>query len=111
VVIAHVGGALNERAWDDGAVGNRDVRFVYGAAAHWVPGDPGADEYVAWTRAAGERLRPFSTGGMYVNFQTDEDDRARLAATYGRNWARLLEVKREYDPDNLFRANRNIAAG
>ncbi|HEX6246611.1 MAG TPA: FAD-binding oxidoreductase [Nocardioidaceae bacterium] len=108
VLIAHIGGALNERAWDDGAVGNRDVRYVYGAAAHWAPGDPRADEYVAWTRAAGERLRSFSTGAAYVNFQTEEDDLARLRATYGPNWERLLEVKRRYDPGNLFRVNRNV---
>jgi FAD/FMN-containing dehydrogenase len=108
VIVAHIGGALNDRAWDDGAVGNRDVQFVYGAAADWESGDPRAEEYVAWARAAGERLRPFSTGAVYVNFQTDEDGPARLAATYGRNWERLLQVKRAYDPDNLFRMNRNI---
>ncbi len=108
VVVAHVGGALNERAWDDGAVGNRDVRFVIGAAAAWEPEDPRADDYVAWTRDAGARLQPFSTGASYVNFQTGEDDLTRLRATYGPNWERLVEVKRRYDPVNLFRTNRNI---
>ena len=109
VLIAHIGGALNERAWDDGAVGNRDVRYVYGAAAHWSPGDPHDDEYVAWTRDAGDRLQGFSTGAAYVNFQTDEDGVDRLRATYGPNWERLVEVKRRYDPGNLFRVNRNVA--
>jgi hypothetical protein len=108
VLVAHVGGALNERAWDDGAVGNRDVRFVYGVAAAWEPGDPRADEYVAWTRTSGERLRAFSTGSSYVNFQTPEDDISRLRASYGPNWDRLVEVKHRYDPGNLFRSNRNI---
>lgn len=111
VVVAHVGGALNEREWDDGAVGNRDVRYVYGAAAAWEPDDPRADEYVAWARSAGDLLRPFSTGAMYVNFQTPEDDLSRLQATYGANWGRLLEVKQRYDPSNLFRVNRNIPTG
>jgi FAD/FMN-containing dehydrogenase len=108
VVVAHIGGALNERAQDDGAVGNRDVRYIYGVAAHWERGDPRADEYVAWARHSGERLRPFSTGAAYVNFQTDEDGLARLSTTYGSNWERLVEVKRKYDPANLFRLNRNI---
>jgi FAD/FMN-containing dehydrogenase len=108
VLVAHVGGAINERAWDDGAVGNRDVRYVYGVAAAWEPGDPRADDYVGWTRASGERLRAFSTGSSYVNFQTPEDDISRLRASYGPNWNRLVEVKRRYDPENLFRSNRNI---
>ncbi len=108
VLVAHVGGALNERAWDDGAVGNRDARYVYGAAGHWCPDDPHADDYVAWTRAAGNRLREFSTGAAYVNFQTAEDGLERLRATYGPNWERLLEVKQRYDPGNLFRVNRNV---
>lgn len=108
VLVAHVGGALNERAWDDSAVGNRDVRYVYGAAAHWSPDDPRAQEYVGWTREAGDRLHAFSTGAAYVNFQTEEDDLARLRATYGPNWDRLLAVKRKYDPDNVFRVNRNV---
>ncbi|HSJ21058.1 MAG TPA: FAD-binding oxidoreductase [Nocardioidaceae bacterium] len=108
VVVAHVGGALNERAWDDGAVGNRDVRFVYGTAAAWEPGDPRADEYVDWTRTWGDRLRPFSTGSSYVNFQTPEDDLARLRASYGANWDRLVATKQKYDPGNVFRSNRNI---
>ena len=108
VIVAHVEGALNERAWDDGAVGNRDVRYVYGAAAAWEPDDPRGAEYTAWVRAAGTDLSPFSTGSSYVNFQTPEDDLARLRATYGPNWDRLVEVKRRYDPDNLFRSNRNI---
>jgi hypothetical protein len=108
VIIAHVGGALNELAWDDGVVGNRDVRYVYGAAAAWEPGEPQADAYVAWTRDVGTRLRAFSTGASYVNFQTGEDDLARLRATYGPNWERLVEIKRTYDPGNLFRSNRNV---
>jgi hypothetical protein len=110
VSIAHIGGALNERSGDDGAVGNRDARFVNATAAHWRPLDPRADEYLSWARRSGDRLRRFSTGGTYVNFQTEEDGAARLRATYGPNWQRLVEVKRKYDPDNLFRMNRNIDA-
>lgn len=111
VLVAHIGGALNDRSWDDGAVGNRDAHYVYGAAAHWCPGDTHGDDYIAWTRSAGDRLREFSTGAAYVNFQTEEDGADRLRATYGPNWARLVEVKRRYDPGNLFRVNRNVAEG
>jgi len=104
----HLGGALNERDADDGAVGNRDARFAVGANAMWEPGEPGADTFPQWIRGAWKRLRPFSTGGNYINFQTADEDEARVRATYGANFHRLAEVKKRYDPDNLFRVNRNI---
>jgi hypothetical protein len=104
----HLGGALNERAWDDGAVGNRDARYAIGANGMWQPDEPNADMYRRWIRDAWERLRPYSTGRTYINFQTADEDEARVRATYGPNFDRLAELKRKYDPDNLFRTNRNI---
>jgi FAD/FMN-containing dehydrogenase len=107
-VIFHIGGALNERAEDDGAVGNRDARFISGFSGVWPPGDPRGREHTAWVRAAWEGIRPFSTGGNYVNFQLAEDDAVRTADAYGKNYERLRRVKAEVDPGNLFRVNRNI---
>ena len=106
-VLFHLAGALNDREGDDGAVGNRDARYVGGFAGTWSPGAP-AEPHVAWARNAWERIRPFSTGGNYVNFQLAEDDIARTAAAYGSNYQRLQRVKATYDPDNLFRVNSNI---
>lgn len=106
-VIFHIAGALNERAADDGAVGNRDARFITGFSGAWPVGEAGA-EIIANVRKGWKRIRPFSTGGNYVNFQLDDDDEARVAAAYGRNYDRLRRVKQAYDPDNLFRVNRNI---
>jgi FAD/FMN-containing dehydrogenase len=107
----HLGGALNERSWDDGAVGNRDARYAMGANAMWSPDDPDADHHRAWIRAAWEELRHHSTGRSYVNFQTADEDAGRVRATYGPNFERLVEIKRRYDPENLFRTNRNIDPG
>jgi hypothetical protein len=107
-VIFHIGGALNERAVDDGAVGNRDAQFVTGFSGVWEPGERG-EAVVAWVRDAWAAIRPFSTGGNYVNFQLEEDDDGRTAAAYGANFDRLRRVKAIYDPENLFRSNRNIA--
>ena len=84
--LLHLGGALNEHASDDGAVGNRDARFVIGANGMWEPGEPQADAFRRWVRDAGERLRPFSTGGSYINFQTADEDEQRVRATYGANF-------------------------
>jgi FAD/FMN-containing dehydrogenase len=109
LVVAHLGGALNERDEDDGAVGNRDARFVYGAAGMWAPDDPNGERFRQWTRDAWTQLRPFSTGGTYINFQTADESGDRVRATYGANFDRLVEVKIRYDPDNAFRSNRNVS--
>ena len=107
-VIFHLAGALNERNEDDGAVGNRDARFISGFSGMWPP-DASGDEIVAAVREGWERIRPFSTGGNYVNFQLAEDGTDRTADAYGKNYERLRRVKAEHDQDNLFRVNRNIS--
>jgi hypothetical protein len=62
----------------------------------------------AWVRDFHESMTPFCTGGVYVNLLgTDESDRVRAA--YGGNYDRLVEVKRKWDPKNLFRTNHNIS--
>lgn len=106
-ILFHLAGALNDRDGDDGAVGNRDARYVGGFAATWPPGAP-SGPHVAWAREGWERTKPFSTGGTYVNFLLAEDDTARTATSYGDNFRRLQEVKAGYDPHNLFRVNRNV---
>jgi FAD/FMN-containing dehydrogenase len=103
----HLGGALNERSDDDGAMGNRQARYVTGFAGAWPAADPRGAEHVAWVRESWETIRPFSTGN-YVNFQVADDGTDRTAAAYGSNFARLQRVKAEVDPGNVFRVNRNI---
>jgi hypothetical protein len=106
--LLHLGGALNERPADDGAVGNRDARYVLGVNGMWAPDEPDADRFRQWIGDAWRRLRPFSTGATYVNFQTADEGEDRIRATYGANWDRLVEVKRRWDPGILFRSNRNV---
>jgi FAD/FMN-containing dehydrogenase len=104
----HLGGALNEHAPDDGAVGNRDARYAVGITGMWEPSDTNASMYREWIRDAWTRIRPFSTGGNYINFQTADEDEERVRAMYGANFDRLAEIKGKYDPENVFRVNRNI---
>jgi FAD/FMN-containing dehydrogenase len=104
----HIGGALNEHDEDDGTVGNRDARYVIGANGMWEPDEPQAAQYREWIRDAWTRLHPFGTGRTYVNFQTADEGSERVRASYGTNFDRLVEIKKSYDPDNLFRSNRNI---
>ncbi|WP_427307403.1 BBE domain-containing protein [Cupriavidus sp. H39] len=60
-----------------------------------------------WARAMWQAVRPFSTGGVYANNLGDEG-KDRVRAAYGENYARLVAIKRKYDPDNVFRLNQNI---
>jgi len=77
----------------------------------WEPNEPDVDTFRQWIRDGWNRIRPFSTGGNYINFQIADEDEERVKATYGVNFDRLVEVKKTkktYNPDNLFRVNRNI---
>ena len=59
-------------------------------------------------RGYSDALKPHSEPGGYINFM-DDDDSGRVSDNYGGNYGRLLDIKRKYDPDNLFRLNQNIA--
>jgi FAD/FMN-containing dehydrogenase len=100
----------------DGAAGriaDNATAFNY-RGARWAqvmvgvdPDPANAETLKAWTIAYWEALHPFSLGGAYVNFMMDEGQE-RVQATYGGNYQRLTEIKRRYDPGNLFRVNQNI---
>jgi FAD/FMN-containing dehydrogenase len=77
--------------------------------AQWM--DPAADAAcIGWARDTSAAVRPLGGSRRYLNY-LDEDDagEAALAAAYGPNIGRLREVKRTYDPGNVFRHNQNIA--
>jgi FAD/FMN-containing dehydrogenase len=60
-----------------------------------------------WVRSYWSALHPVSAGGGYSNFLMDEG-RERVRATYRGNYPRLLQLKNQFDPQNLFRMNQNI---
>ena len=103
----------------DGAahrIGKNDTAFSY-REAKWsavyagVDPDPAnAGIVTEWAKNYWEALHPYSAGGAYVNFMMEEG-RDRVQATYRDNHERLVEVKREHDPTNLFRVNQNIEPG
>ncbi|BCL75140.1 FAD-linked oxidase [Jeongeupia sp. HS-3] len=104
-----VGGATTKPAPDAAAYAHRDAQFVMNVHGRW---DEPADDArcIGWARDFFKASAPFASGGVYVNFLTaDEGDRIRAA--YGPNYDRLAQVKRKYDPGNLFRVNQNIRPG
>jgi FAD/FMN-containing dehydrogenase len=108
VGLLHLGGAVNAHDEDDGAVGNRNAHFALGVIGMWEAGQPNANAFQRWAQDGWEHVRPFSTGRTYINFQTADETEDRVRATYGANFDRLVKVKEKYDPDNVFRRNRNI---
>jgi FAD/FMN-containing dehydrogenase len=108
LLIFQLGGALADRDDRATAFGNRDADAFFASAGCWPPGTPDGDSDRAWVRRAWEAIRPYSTGGNYVNAQTADDDDVRLRAAYRESFERLRKVKALYDPENLFRVNRNI---
>lgn len=106
LVIEPKGGAIAKRAEDETALGNRDAVATFYGIAQWE--DPSqADEQIAWTRDLAVRMEPFTTGRVALNF-VSETDTPRVRATFGDKYDRLVELKRKYDPDNVFRLNANI---
>ena len=76
-----------------------------------VDPDPANREAItSWTKDYFEALHPTSAGGGYVNFLMEEGQ-DRVKASYRDNYARLAQVKRRYDPHNLFHVNQNIRSG
>jgi FAD/FMN-containing dehydrogenase len=108
VIVFQLGGVVGSRPNDHSAVGNRDAAAVLNITAAWdkKEEDPA---HVEWARSTWRDMRRFSTGGTYVNFLTEEESTDRIAAAYGKNLARLAEIKARWDPTNLFRLNKNIA--
>ena len=104
--IWQLGGAVSRHGQDTSAAGHRDAPWMIGIEANWSdPADDAAN--IAWAKTVGDRLKPFSTGGSYMNFE-DPDDVSATAASYGDALERLVAVKQKYDPANLFRSRRGL---
>jgi FAD/FMN-containing dehydrogenase len=108
VLCMHLGGAAARRPAGQTAVGNRTAEYVLNMQGAWE--QPAEDAtHVAWARDFWSAMQPFSSGGTYVNFLTEDADQERLRAAYGPElYAGLARIKAKYDPDNLFRSNQNI---
>jgi hypothetical protein len=105
-------GAFNRLPRDAAAFWNRDARTTLIVQAFWdAPRDAEASEaHMRWARETFGRLAPH-TKGFYVNTMALDDPQQRVRATYGDNYARLVALKRKYDPTNMFRRNANIDPG
>ncbi|MES2354651.1 MAG: FAD-binding oxidoreductase [Pseudomonadota bacterium] len=102
-----LGGQASRISPDATAYTHRDAKFVMNVHTRWETPEDDA-KCIDWARDFFKVSTPYATGGVYVNFLT-EDESDRLKAAYGNNYDRLVELKKKYDPENLFRMNQNIA--
>ena len=107
VILFQIEGALNRLEEEHSPVGNRDARYVLNMAGSWEQaGEDRAN--IEWAREAWNDMKSFSTGGTYINFLTEDEGPERIEAALGKGLQRLAEVKAKWDPQNVFRTNRNI---
>jgi len=108
-VLQALGGASCRVPDDATAFGDRSRPYMIEINSSWT--DPADSEFnVEWTRQIWEDMRQrFSRGGGYLNMSCyNEDGEVFVKDTYGPTWGRLREIKKKYDPANLFRMNYNI---
>jgi len=106
VHIYPINGACHRVARDKTAFAYRDATFATVIAGMW-PDAADNDSNIKWVRDYYDAVAPLSEEGGYVNFMSG-DDQDRIKANYKGNYDRLTDVKRKYDPDNLFHLNQNI---
>ena len=101
-----MGGAIRKVSDADAAFEGRDAALAVNINAVW-PDVAAGPRDVEWARGCWAVMELHSTGGVYVNFLSEEGE-ARVRAAYGPKWARLSDLKAQYDPENIFRVNQNI---
>ncbi|RME24567.1 MAG: FAD-linked oxidase, partial [Candidatus Zixiibacteriota bacterium] len=107
IFFAALGGEAGRMPVEATAYCHRDANYVLNVHARWDT--PAEDEKcVTWARDFFRDSAAHATGGVYINFMTEEET-DRVKAAYGVSYERLKKVKRTYDPHNLFRLNQNIA--
>ena len=106
IAFEHLHGAVSRVGVTDTPVPHRAGYNVL-ITSVWT--DPGAtEENIAWTQAAYGAMSPFFAEHRWLNYFSDDDRADATRAAYGPNYDRLVEVKRRYDPENVFHLNHNI---
>jgi FAD/FMN-containing dehydrogenase len=106
IFIGTIGGQTARVTAEAMAYSSRDANYVMNVHGRWESADDD-QRCIAWAREFFVKAQPFASAGAYINFLTQEES-DRIAFAYGATYQRLLQVKRKYDPNNLFRMNQNI---
>ena len=108
ILIEHFHGAATRVDPTATAFPHRTPGYNCAVIAQWL--DASINQAcIEWSRATYDAMQPHFGQGRYSNYMGDEEGDEVTAAAYGPNVARLVELKRKYDPTNVFRLNQNIA--
>jgi FAD/FMN-containing dehydrogenase len=102
----HFGGAMGRVANNTTPFAHRDALFAFSQDAIWQKRED-TETNVQWAKDYWQAMRAYSPRGAYINFMADEGE-DRVRETYRDNYQRLVQIKRKYDPANMFRLNQNI---
>ncbi len=100
------GGVINRISPRATAFAHRDTRFCMQYLAYWNTADQ-QEQGVTWLRRFEQGLKPHVTGQKYVN-SIDSDQRANPEADDGQNLVRLIDTRRRFGPDDVFRFRQGI---
>lgn len=106
IFIGLLAGAPNRINSDAMAYSSRDAKFVLNVHGRWEE-ESDDEKAISWAREFFKATKPFASAGVYVNFMTAEEGE-RVSDAYSVNYQRLVEIKRKYDPQNIFHLNQNI---
>ena len=106
VQIRVLGGAVNRVAPEATAYAHRDAQIML-FLANFYSDEADRSQRIKWVDDLMSALRQ-DHDGAYVNFLGDEGAARTRSAYPGKSWDRLRRIKRQYDPDNVFRRNQNI---
>ncbi len=107
LLFEHFHGAATRVAPEATAFPHRGEGYNCLAAGEWLEPDE-SEANIAWVRGVSDAMAPHFRDGRYVNYLGDDEGEAAPDSAYGPVYARLREVKRQYDPGNLFHLNQNI---
>ena len=107
ILLEHFHGAVTRVGVTDTAVPHREEGWNLLLPSVWMdPAD--TDANIAWSRETHAALAPYLVERRWLNYLGDDQGEDAVRAAYGPNYDRLVEVKRKYDPENVFRQNHNI---
>ena len=108
MLFEHFHGAVTRVGATETAVPHREPGWNLLVPSVWT--DPGrTEENIRWTRETYAAVEPHLSTGRWLNYLGDDQGEDAIRAAYGPNHERLREIKRRYDPDNVFHLNHNIA--
>jgi FAD/FMN-containing dehydrogenase len=110
ILIFQLKGEINRIDENSSAAEYRDAVFIMNINTCWEKPEE-SEKHIKWTKDFWNSMLAFSSGGVYVNFISQDEGEERAKAAYKANYKKLAQLKNKYDPSNFFRINQNIKPG